>query len=387
MQNNLVKTVFAKTLFDGISSVPSINAVVRIEGSKIASIKSNVEQKDIPADAVFTDIATPGLIDIQINGAGDIQFNSDLTVAGLKRMVSASQQGGAAFIFPTFTTAPGQSYQKAVKVVQDALAAGVDGIAGVHLEGPFLSVERPGIHRQDFIRPLDEADVAYLCDAARQIKILLTIAPEHQNPDFVKALAQAGIVLFAGHTNATFQDMQIALKSGVTGVTHLFNTMSQITARAPGVVGSVLGSEDFFAGIIADGYHVDVANLRLAAKAIPTKLCLVTDAMQTMNGHSQSFDLYGKQITLRNGKLTGDDNTLGGAHLAMAEAVRNMVRLANIDLGEAISMATRNPALAVGLDADLGTLAPNKSATLSLFDNAMECVGVVVNGSHAALDG
>lgn len=385
MPEEVVSQIFADVLYDGEATFPRHNVLISVRNRIISSFANGIDPKDLPTGTIRVPVATPGLIDLQINGAGDVQFNFDLSRSGLEKMVDASARGGAAYIFPTFTTAPGSDYRKAVEAVRSAIANGVKGIAGIHLEGPFISDERPGIHRPEFIRPLNEEDVQYLCNAAKDIKIILTIAPEKQDQDFLRRLNASGVILFAGHSNATIADMKTAALSGVRGVTHLFNAMSQTTGRQPGVVGAVLGDSDFYAGIIADGYHVHPTNLSAATRAIPDQLCLVTDAMQTMNGSTTSFDLYGKRISLQDGMLTGEDGTLGGAHLSMDEAIRNMSRLTHVSIGEAIRMASKNPANAVGLGEQLGALTQGKKAALSFFDSELNCIGIVREGEHIEL--
>ena len=385
MSNTSISALYADTLYDGLTTRPREGVLVTIEQGKIISVAEGVAPLMVPGGAIRTPIATPGLIDLQINGAGDVQFNFDLSTAGLERMVAASARGGAAYIFPTFTTAPDNDYRHAVQAVIEALENGVAGIAGIHLEGPFISDGRPGIHRCEFIRKLTANDVDYLCAAAQKLKIILTLAPEHQNPDLLRRLSEGGIVLFAGHSNATFDEIKIAERSGLAGATHLFNAMSQTTGREPGLVGAVLGGNKLYAGIIADGHHVHSSNLELAARAIPDRLCLVTDAMQTMNGVSKSFDLYGKTISLKNGMLMGPDGTLGGAHLTMAEAVRNMVELTEINLGEAIKMASSNPAKAARVCDRFGGVSDGMAASMSLFSSEFQCCGVVREGEFTDL--
>lgn len=380
MSSRSVSSVYADTLYDGLATKQREAALVKIDNGEIVSIHDGVAPSKVPDGTIRVPITAPGLIDLQINGAGDVQFNFDLSISGLEKMVAASARGGAAYIFPTFTTAPDADYRAAVELVKMALNEGATGIAGLHLEGPFISGERPGIHRPEFIRTLAADDVNYLCMAAKDLKIILTIAPEGQDPAALKSLSDAGIVLFAGHSNATFEDMQTAKRAGLSGATHLFNAMSQMTGRAPGLVGTVLGDNSLYAGIIADGHHVHATNLRIAVRAMPDRLCLVTDAMQTMNGVSTSFELYGKRITLNSGMLTGPDGTLGGAHLTMADAVKNMVEMTGIGLGEAIKMASANPARAVGLGDELGKLVSGTAASMSFFSEGLKSIGVMHRG-------
>ncbi|WP_299427265.1 N-acetylglucosamine-6-phosphate deacetylase [uncultured Shimia sp.] len=372
--------VYADMMYDGVSRHGQPHALIGVAEGRIVTVHGDVPQNDVPSNALRVPIVMPGFLDLQINGAGDVQFNFDLTISGLETMVAASALGGATHIFPTFTTAPNSDYRRAIEVVAEAVAIGVPGIAGLHLEGPFISRHRPGIHQKDFIRPLRQSDVDLLCEAAAKIPLLVTLAPEEQPPHMLQQLQQAGVTLFAGHTEATFEDMTRAAQSGVTGGTHLFNAMSQMTPREPGAVGAVLGGGAFYAGIVADGHHVHPHNLNLAVRALPDHLCLVTDAMQTMNGRSQEMTLYGRRIRLKHGRLTGDDGTLGGAHLTMANAVQTLVQHTVASLGDAAKFASANPAQAVGLQHIYGQLKPGLSASMSLLSTELDCLGILRDG-------
>ncbi len=375
-------SVYADVLYDGVSMEGKSQTLVCVSEGRIASVFEGVPASEVPSDALHIPIVMPGFIDLQINGAGDVQFNFDLSLSGLATMVAASARGGATHIFPTFTTAPGSDYRQALDIATEAVAKRMPGVAGLHLEGPFISPKRPGIHRPEFIRPLSQADVDVLREAASALKVVLTIAPEEQEPELLEQLSNSGIILFAGHSEATFEDMRRARQVGVAGVTHLFNAMSQITPREPGVVGTVLGGGDFYAGIIADGYHVHPQNLDLAVKTLPDNLCLVSDAMQTMNGMSQEMMLYGTRITLAQGRLTGEDGTIGGAHLSMAEAVANVSNLTGAALGAAARFASANPARAVGLQDTLGHVTPGFNASMTFLSGELECVGVMREGEY-----
>lgn len=378
--------VYADMLYDGVSRRGQRHALIGMAEGRIATVHADVPKNDVPSNALRVPIVMPGFLDLQINGAGDVQFNFDLTVSGLKTMVAASALGGATHIFPTFTTAPNSDYRQAIEVVAEAIEMGVPGIAGLHLEGPFISRHRPGIHQKDFIRPLRQSDVDLLCEAAAKMPLLVTLAPEEQAPHLLKQLKENGVTLFAGHTEATCEDMTQAAQSGVTGVTHLFNAMSQITPRAPGAVGAVLGGGAFYAGIVADGHHVHPHNLNLAVRALPDHLCLVTDAMQTMNGSSQEMTLYGRRIRLKQGRLTGDDGTLGGAHLTMANAVQTLVRHSDASFGDAAKFASANPAQAVGLHDSYGQIRPGLSASMSLLSSELDCLGILRDGRCQLFD-
>ncbi|SDI89490.1 N-acetylglucosamine-6-phosphate deacetylase [Aliiruegeria lutimaris] len=373
--------LLARTLYDGIADEPEQDILIRIAGGRIESLQPVEGISGCPGSVIEAEIVTPGFIDLQINGANDVQFNHAPNVYGLKAIAEGARAGGCAHFLPTFTTAPGRAYQQAVDAVRDAISEGVPGILGIHLEGPFFSRKRPGIHPAEHIRALDDEDVGYLCQAARAVPILLTLAPECQQRRHLRQLSAAGVILFAGHSAATAEEMTAARADGVVGATHLFNAMSQTLGREPGIVGEVLGTGQGFAGTIADGIHVHPLNLSLAARSLPDGLCLVTDAMQTLAGKQAGFDLYGKPIRLEDGKLTGPDGTLAGAHLAMDEAVRNLHGLARVPLGRCVRMASANPARCLKLQDEVGRVAPGSRASLSLLASDWSAVGVVIDGT------
>jgi N-acetylglucosamine-6-phosphate deacetylase len=327
------------------------------------------------ADRVV-DVLAPGFVDCQINGGGGVLFNAAPTPETLATIALAARRGGTAHLFPTFITAPGTDYTRALDAVAEAIASGVPGVVGVHREGPFLSPRRPGIHPPHHIRPLAAGDVARLTAYAHPL--LLTLAPEEATPAQFRALAAAGVRLFAGHSEATAEEIAEAEAAGLVGATHLWNAMSQLAGRAPGCVGAVLASNGLMAGIIADGQHVHPVNLRLAARAMGTRLFLVTDAMATLGSDLTAFDLYGTPVTLAEGRLAGPDGTLAGAHLAMDEAVRNMVAL-GVAEAEALDMASGRPARAAGLT-DLGRIAPGARASLTVLREDLQAQAVIVDG-------
>jgi N-acetylglucosamine-6-phosphate deacetylase len=373
-----IDTVFARTLFDGVGDSAIHDQIIRIDDGLIAEVRPRAIGEAIPGGALEVESVAPGFIDMQINGAADAQFNEDPTVQTLERMAGGARQGGTAHILPTFITASGTDYAKAIDATNQALEARVPGVLGIHLEGPFLSPDRPGIHPARFIRPLSRDDLQHVRNAKG--KVLVTLAPECQDHLLIRELVESSVTVFIGHSNADLDDIDNAIRAGVSGVTHLFNAQSQITARDPGVVGSALMRPELFAGIIADGHHVHPQNLAMAAKLMPDRLCLVTDAMKTLAGTTTSFDLYGTPITLDDGRLTGPDGTLAGAHLSMDQAVRNAIALMQVSPGQAIKMASRNPARALGLSDALGAVKPGFRASLTLLDTELHATGVIVDG-------
>ncbi|MDM7255387.1 MAG: N-acetylglucosamine-6-phosphate deacetylase [Paracoccus sp. (in: a-proteobacteria)] len=358
----------AGQVFDGRSDAPLRDHVIEMSGGRVTALRPAQ-----PGDpAAMADIAAPGFIDMQINGAADVQFNFDPTPEALARIAAGARQGGTAHLLPTFITAPGRDYLRALTAARQAMAQGVPGVLGVHLAGPFRSPRRPGIHDPAAIRPLDETDLSALTEAFPGV-LLLTLAPEEQPAGAIARLSEAGVVVFAGHSEAHCDQV-----AGLRGATHLWNAMSQLTGRAPGLVGAVLDG-DLYAGIIADGHHVAWENIRLAARVMPERLCLVTDAMLTLAGTIREFSLHGVTIRLAEGRLTDPEGTLAGAHLAMDRAVANMVALGRVGLAAALRMASGNVARALGV-ADLGWIGAGARASVTLLGQDLAARGVVVDG-------
>ncbi|MEM9627519.1 MAG: N-acetylglucosamine-6-phosphate deacetylase [Pseudomonadota bacterium] len=383
----MLKAIRAEKLFDGLSDHPQLGRTVVIEDGLIVDVVADDPALPAESEQFDTPLLAPGFIDMQINGAMDVLFNDQPTVETISRIAQGARRGGCAYLLPTFITAGGQAYRQAMCAARDALDQGVPGVLGAHLEGPFLCKARPGIHDAAAIRMIEPADIDHLLDHRSGVR-LITLAPEEQPPGTIQKLADAGWIVFAGHSDAGFDQMAFAMGEGLRGVTHVFNAMSQVTPREPGVVGSALADRGLFAGIIADGHHVHPANLRLAADRLGAdRLCLVTDAMPTLFGTRTSFSLTGKDIHLSDGRLievdAGEnlvDGRLAGAHLSMIDAVRNMIRLTGVSTGEAIRMASATPAHALGLVGELGRIAPGYRAGLTLLDEGLGLLGVIVDG-------
>ena len=290
----------------------------------------------IPAGAEITDILDrlllPGFIDTQVNGGGGVLFNDSPTVEGIAAIGRAHLQYGTTGFLPTLISDDIEVIRCAIEAVDAAIAAGVPGVLGIHIEGPFINRQRKGIHDAGRIRALD-ADVVPLLASLRGGRTLLTIAPECAPAELMRRLSDAGVTLSAGHTDATCEQVQAALAQGLRGFTHLFNAMSPMTTRAPGVVGAALLDRYSWCGIIVDGHHVDPRTLRiaLAAKA-HDRFMLVTDAMPCVGTSLESFELHGKTIHVRDGYCVDDAGTLAGTTLDMNRAVRNAVELLDLPL-------------------------------------------------------
>jgi N-acetylglucosamine-6-phosphate deacetylase len=254
-------------------------------------------------------------------------------------------------------------------------------VVGLHIEGPFINALRKGIHDPDLIRPLDDDLLDQLC-RPRRGKVMLTIAPEQVGPAALARLVAAGVIVSAGHTNATYEQASAGFAAGITGVTHLYNAMSPLLHRAPGMVGAALLDPQVWCGVIADGVHVAAPALEIALRMKgPDRLMLVTDAMPSVGMSEGSFELNGRTITVRDGVCQDANGTLAGSSLDMAGAVRNMVAMTSADVPTASRMASATPARFLGLGAQLGTLAAGHRADMVWLDAALQPVQCWIGGT------
>jgi N-acetylglucosamine-6-phosphate deacetylase len=343
---------------------------VVIEGSVIADLHALA---DLPADLDRYDLEggllVPGFIDTQVNGGGGVLFNDSPTVEAIRAIGEAHRTFGTTGFLPTLISDDSGVIRAGIEAVDAAIAAGVPGVLGIHIEGPFLNEQRKGIHDADKIRELDEEGLAVLM-SARTGRTLVTVAPECTTPDMIARLVGAGVIVSAGHSDATYAQMKAAIDAGLSGVTHLFNAMSQLTSREPGVVGAALEDDSVCCGIIVDGHHVDPATLRIALRCKPhDKLMLVTDAMPSVGTDVESFVLQGKRIGVKDGAVRDECGRLAGSHLDMASAVRNAIETLNLPPAVAFKMASGVPAAFLGMEQQRGVIAPGYSADLTLLDH------------------
>ena len=368
--------IHAKQLFPGGGAAPVSDQLLQISGDRIALIRPASQIASAP-EAHFYDVVAPGFIDLQINGGGGILFNDSPDLPAVNAIAAAARQGGACHILPTFITAPEQEYGRAMEAV--SRAADRPEILGLHLEGPFLSPARAGIHNADFMRQMDARDVARL--TGFEGRLLLTCAPEQVTLADIRALIDAGVIVFAGHSDADIEMMNAAISAGLSGVTHLFNACSQLNAREPGIVGAALSDSRLFAGIIADRYHVHDANLKLAVAQMHDRLCLVSDTMPSFGTNLLGFVLQGREITLKDGRLVSAEGQLAGAHLGLDEAVRNIISATQIAPEKALHMASGIPAKIVGLDSEYGAVREGRLASLTCLDRGLRACAVYVHGT------
>ena len=354
--------VDARVLIDGRFAE---DVAVLVDRGRIAAV---VPRADIPADADRVDLdgamLVPGFIDTQVNGGGDALFNDAPTVATIRRIGEAHARFGTTGFLPTLISDDLAVIRAGIAAVDAAIAAGVPGVLGIHVEGPFINLARKGIHAGDKIRSMEEADIAVLT-SLRRGRTLVTLAPEMVSRDAIRRLTAGGVVVAAGHTAGTYAEITGAVDAGVTGITHLFNAMSQLGNREPGAVGAGLTCDGVWCALIVDGIHVAPATLRLALRCKPAgKIMLVSDAMPTTGGTASSFMLNGREIRSEGGRLIDELGTLAGADLDMLAAVINAQRLLGVSAAAALAMASANPADFLGLTGHVGRIAPNRRASL-----------------------
>ncbi|MEK9281588.1 N-acetylglucosamine-6-phosphate deacetylase [Bradyrhizobium sp. ISRA442] len=352
---------------------------VRISQGRIESIIFGEPEAHASIRLPRDTILAPGFIDIQVNGGGGVLLNDQPTEVGVQRIVAAHRKHGTTGCLPTLISDRSDVIERLA--VAARACPTIPGVLGFHLEGPALNRSRKGIHPEAEIRVPNGYDLAAIKSFGDCGRSIVTLAPECVPASMIDELIGAGLRIAAGHSDATAAEIGRAVDRGVSGVTHLFNAMSQLSAREPGLVGAALGDDRLFAGIICDGIHVDPASLRVAFRCKGRdRLMLVTDAMPLAGTSERHFMLQGRQITLHDNRLTGPDGTLAGAHLTMIEAVRNAVALIGISLVDALIMASRTPAAFLGLESELGRIVPGYRADLVAFNPNFEVVGTWIGG-------
>ena len=363
------------------SEVLTEHAVI-IENDQIHSIvpieliPNNIEVMDLNGVNL-----SPGFIDLQLNGCGGVMFNDEITSKTMHIMHQANLKSGCTSFLPTLITSSDEDMRASVAVAREYQTKYKNHSLGLHLEGPYLNATKKGIHNVDFIRFSDDQMIDFICKNA-DIVAKVTLAPELNDLSHITRLKAAGIVVSIGHTNATYTEARQGFEAGITFATHLFNAMTPMTGREPGVVGAIYDTPEVYAGIIADGFHVDYANLRIAHKIKGEKLVLVTDATAPAGADIEDFIFVGKKVYYREGKCVDENGTLGGSALTMIEAVQNTVEHAGIALDEALRMATLYPATAMGVEDRLGRIRKGMVANLTIFDRDFKVKATVVNGQY-----
>jgi N-acetylglucosamine-6-phosphate deacetylase len=326
----------------------------------------------------------PGFVDTQVNGGGGVLFNDATTVEGIAAIGAAHARYGTTAFMVTLISDTPDVIARALDAVDAAIDAGVPGVVGIHVEGPVISAARKGIHDASRFQDLDD-DLMELMTRPRRGRVMLTLAPERVTADQVAALTAAGVLVSIGHSDASYATAAAGIAAGITGVTHLFNAMSPLIHRAPGVVGAALDDQSVYCGIIVDGFHVDDAALRIALRSRPhDRFMLVSDAMPCVGAADKSFTIQGRPIHVEDGRCVGADGTLAGSDLDMTGAVRNAV--ARLDLAPEIAaaMASTYPAAFLGLSDTRGALAPGQRADWVRLTHDLHPLGTWFGGVPSA---
>jgi len=366
-------------IFDGSHMLDGRTVV--IENGRILAVPRESELGPGVERRRVEGLLAPGFIDVQVNGGGGALYNDVRTVEGIRTIAQAHRTYGTVGLLPTFITDTREAMAEAVEAMRAALAEKVPGVLGIHLEGPFISPERKGVHNPAFMRPMEDEDIAIMTSLAEGCTVV-TLAPERNSMEAVARLASAGVLVCAGHTAGDYDTVMEAIRHGLRGFTHLYNAMPPLAGRDPGPVGAALDSRDTWCGLIVDGHHVSDAALRAAIAAKGTeRMMLVTDAMSVTGTDLAGFDLHGRRIYRKDGRLTTEDGTLAGSDLDMASAVRNSVKRLGLALSDALRMASLVPAAFLKLDHELGRVAPGYRASLVLLDDSLQVQETWIDGS------
>ena len=356
---------------------------VLVENGRIAALlpesglPNDVQRHDLHGDYLL-----PGFIDVQVNGGGGVLFNNAPTVDALRTLVAGHRKFGSTGLMPTLISDDVEVMREAVEAVRRAIAEGVPGVLGIHLEGPYIAPARKGTHNADKFRVPDAAEIEMATSLDNGVT-LITLAPERVPAETIRAMVARGAKVCAGHTAATYEEARAGLDAGISGFTHLYNAMTPLQGREPGVVGAALEDADSWCGVIVDGVHVHPASLRVALAAKPRgKVVLVTDAMPMVGSDDPSFDLYGETITAKDGVVRNAAGSLAGSALDMASAVRNTVHLVGLPLDEAARMASTYPAQWLGIDGVRGRIAEGLAADLVALDRDLQVSATWIGGER-----
>lgn len=323
----------------------------------------------------------PGFIDVQVNGGGGVLFNDKPSLEGVVTLAEAHRRMGTTGLMPTLISDHLEVIHHGLAAVREAIEQGIPGVLGIHIEGPFLCRERRGVHDAERIRRLRWETIDEL-EPLNHGCTLMTLAPDQVEPGMIRALVDKGFVICAGHSNATYEQVAAAAAEGMRGFTHLYNAMSPLTSREPGMVGAALSMEDAWCGIIADGHHVSAPSVKVAWRCKgKRRLMLVTDAMPNAGTDLSEFDLQGKRITVDNGVLKDESGTLAGAALDLGTAVRNMMNMTACSLPDAVAMASATPAAFLGLSRKRGAIAPGMHADLVVVDGGLNVINTMIGGT------
>lgn len=352
--------------------------VVLIEGNKIKDIldeaPENIEIIDLEGK-----IIAPGFIDLQLNGCGGVNFNDEISIETFKLMHKTNLKTGTTSYLPTLITTSDANIEKALELVDKSEGLENVGVLGLHIEGPYISIPKKGIHNPKYIRVMSDEIIAKIAKAGKKVTKIMTIAPENAKVEHLKVLKDSGIKLAFGHTNATYEEAMEKIEY-FEMVTHLFNAMSSFTSREPGVVGAIFENKNLDCGIIIDGVHCHYKSAKIAKDILKEKLFLVTDAVAPVGTNMEYFIFEGNKVLYKDGKCISPDGTLGGSALTMIEGVKNLVEHVGLTLEEALLMASTYPAKAINVDNEYGYIKKGYFADIVIMDENLNITNMIVKG-------
>ena len=356
------------------------NKAIIIDGNRVEALVDEIP-KDIKVIDLQGKIVAPAFIDLQLNGCGGVLFNDEISLDTLRIMNETNIKTGTTSYLPTLITTTDENIEKALKLVEENENLEEIGVLGLHIEGPYISIPKKGIHNPDYIRVMSDEIIHKIAKFGSKVTKIMTIAPENAKVEHLKELKDSGINLSIGHTNATYEEALEKVEY-FKMATHLFNAMSSFTSREPGVIGAIFENKSLYTGIIVDGVHSHYGSVKIAKDILKEKLFLVTDAVAPVGTNMESFMFEGNKVLYKDGKCISPDGTLGGSALTMIEGVQNLVKHVGVSLEEALLMASTYPAKAIKVDDKYGYIKEGYIADLVILDKELNISNMIVKGEY-----
>ena len=356
------------------------NKAIIIDGNRVEALVDEIP-KDIKVIDLQGKIVAPAFIDLQLNGCGGVLFNDEISLDTLRVMNETNIKTGTTSYLPTLITTTDENIEKALKLVEENENLEEIGVLGLHIEGPYISIPKKGIHNPDYIRVMSDEIIHKIAKFGSKVTKIMTIAPENAKVEHLKELKDSGINLSIGHTNATYEEALEKVEY-FKMATHLFNAMSSFTSREPGVIGAIFENKSLYTGIIVDGVHSHYGSVKIAKDILKEKLFLVTDAVAPVGTNMESFMFEGNKVLYKDGKCISPDGTLGGSALTMIEGVQNLVKHVRVSLEEALLMASTYPAKAIRVDDKYGYIKEGYIADLVVLDKELNISNMIVKGEY-----
>ena len=356
------------------------NKAIIIDGNRVEALVDEIP-KDIKVIDLQGKIVAPAFIDLQLNGCGGVLFNDEISLDTLRVMNETNIKTGTTSYLPTLITTTDENIEKALKLVEENENLEEIGVLGLHIEGPYISIPKKGIHNPDYIRVMSDEIIHKIAKFGSKVTKIMTIAPENAKVEHLKELKDSGINLSIGHTNATYEEALEKVEY-FKMATHLFNAMSSFTSREPGVIGAIFENKSLYTGIIVDGVHSHYGSVKIAKDILKEKLFLVTDAVAPVGTNMESFMFEGNKVLYKDGKCISPDGTLGGSALTMIERVQNLVKHVGVSLEEALFMASTYPAKAIRVDDKYGYIKEGYIADLVVLDKELNISNMIVKGEY-----